>query len=117
MQTIFFITAGLINTAINFAVYSLCIIMFSMDYRAAALLGLLVSIASGFLQSRHGVFRSGNSTSLFRYLLLWGVLYLFTITIIGWLIQMGIGEILAYLVNVAIMVPISFLAQKYWVFR
>ncbi len=83
----------------------------------ATLLGLLVSIVSGFLQSRHGIFRSGNGSSLARYLLLWGGLYLLTITLIGWLVQLEIGEILAYLLSVLIIVPISFLAQKYWVFR
>ena len=116
-QTLLFIGAGLINTAINFGVYSLCILVVQMDYRLAAFLGLAVSIASGFLQSRHGVFRSGNSASLWRYLALWAALYGMTIIVVGWLIQMGLGEIPAYLINVFISIPISFVAQKFWVFK
>jgi len=116
-ETILFLIAGIINTAVSFAIYSICIIYFDLDYRIAAFFSLLSGITTGFLQSRFGVFQSKNSTSLLRYLILWAALYFLSIWLIGLLMEFESSEIRAYLITILFSVPLSFFAQKYWVFR
>ena len=73
--------------------------------------------SAGFLQSRHGVFRKGSKDSLARYLVLWTALYFVSIWLIGLFIAAGFSEIEAYVIAIPLTVPLSFLAQKYWVFE
>lgn len=116
-QKTLFLIAGLINTLIGFVTYSICILGLGMTYQLATLAGLVLAVIAGFLQSRHGVFRKGSKDSLARYLVLWTALYFVSIWLIGLFIAAGFSEIEAYVIAIPLTVPLSFLAQKYWVFE
>lgn len=116
-QTVLFLIAGIINTILSFAAFSFCVIYLDLDYRLAALASLLVGMSAGFLQSRYGVFRSKNSTSLVRYFAVLTVLYFISIWALGLLIGVGVSKIQAYLITIILLVPFSFLIQKFWVFK
>lgn len=116
-QFLLYVVAGLINTGLGLAAYSICVLVFDLDYRIASFITMLVGVTAGFFQSRHTVFGTGATGCGLRYIALFGLMYLVSIAGIGVLLDLGLNEIEAYALLIPVVLPLSFLVQKYWVFR
>jgi putative flippase GtrA len=111
--------AGLINTLVGFLVYSAAILFTPAEYWLANLFAAIAGVICGFILARIFVFK-GSNTSIFRsgprYLITIAIQYVVSTIIIGILVHFGVAEIVAYLIALPIIIGLSYILQKNWVF-
>ena len=115
-QIIRFIFVGAINTGFSYFVYA-AFLFFGLGYQLANLLALLIGILFSFKTQSHFVFDNPDNRLLGRFVLSWAVIYLCTISIIGQIIAFGFDPYAAGALSLPSSVALSYLAQKYFVFR
>lgn len=107
---------GAANTAFGYAVYAFCLYL-GWPYQVASLLTVLANISLGFLGQGRIVFKEGGPGRIVRYVVVWvGLLLLFNL-VVKVTTQAGYSAYVGGLVAFPIIIPLSFLAQKYYVFR
>jgi len=110
-----FIATGTTTTLISFSVYVFCILM-GLHYFIASLSSLVVGILIGYFLNKNIVFSSENNSFL-RYLFLWSGLFTINVSLIYSLTNnFSIGDIEAGFIALILIVPVSYLLQKYFVF-
>lgn len=115
-QLFSFLIVGLANTAFSYALYAFFLSL-GTDYKLANLVALVISIVTGFKLQGTYVFANKSNRLIFRYIALWIVLYWLNITLIGLLQDHGFNSYLAGAIALAPIVGLSFVLQKYVVFR
>ena len=111
-----YVLTGLVNTAFSYGVY--CAALFvGATYPVAALIGLIAGIFFSFLTMGRIVFRKSLQGRFARFVGLWAVLYLAHIGLIRVLIGVGFDAYLSGLIASGPVVGLSFVFQRYWVFR
>ncbi|HQX05223.1 MAG TPA: GtrA family protein [Zoogloea sp.] len=116
MQFIRFGLIGAVNTSISYGIYALLLYM-GLNYALANLGSLILGIGVSFFSQGRFVFGNASIDRLPRFILLWGSLYLVNIGLIALFMRFGIN---AYLGGALALVPItllSFVCQRYLVFR
>ena len=114
-----YILAGLLNTFIAFAVYYASVRWLQAPAWLGNLAGIIASIFSGFLFSKHFVFNHAARTSykvVLKYVVTYAAQYVVGTTVIYIFLRFGLSAIEAYIVAVPCMVAVSFILQRYWVF-
>ena len=115
-QLIRFGLVGLVNTALSYAIYALLLAL-GLPFRLAYLGALVLGIAISFISQGRLVFGEGSAARLPRFVALWAALYFVNTAVIGWIMAAGFD---AYAAGALALVPItaiSFVAQRYLVFR
>lgn len=116
IQILRFVVIGVVNTAFSYGVYSLFLFLGS-NYAIANFLALLSGILFSFKTQGHLVFRNPNNRLIGRFVLGWSFIYLATITLIGWLVAYGLDAYTAGALALPFSTLLSYLTQKYLVFR
>ena len=111
-----FLIVGLFNTVLSFGIYILCL-YFGMNHWGANLFALLFGVVIGFRSNGVLVFRNYKTSLWLRFLLSWVVIYVLVSSIIGFIIDEGIDSALAGVYALPFSAALSFLMQKYFVFR
>lgn len=114
-----YVLAGLFNTFVAFVVYYASVRWLLAPAWLGNLAGIVASILSGFLLSKHFVFNHAARTSyqiVLKYVVTYGAQYVVGTSVIYVFMQFGLSAIEAYIVAVPCMVAVSFLLQRYWVF-
>ena len=111
-----YLIVGLANTALSYALYAFFLSL-GAEYRLANLAALVISIFTGFKLQGTYVFGNGSNRLIFRYIALWAMLYWSNITLIGLLKERGFNSYLAGAIALVPIVALSFVLQKYVVFR
>lgn len=115
-ELVLFGLVGLANTAFGYGLYAFCLYL-GWPYQVATALSMLGSICVGFLGQGRLVFGNFESRRIVRYVVMWvGLLLLFNLIVKG-TIYAGYSAYLGGLVALPIIIPVSFLAQKFYVFR
>tara|TARA_R110000803_G_scaffold30952_1_gene69422 strand:- start:2095 stop:2472 length:378 start_codon:yes stop_codon:yes gene_type:complete len=114
-----YVLAGLFNTFVAFVVYYVSVRWLLAPAWLGNLAGIIASIFSGFLLSKHFVFSHAARTSyqiVFKYLLTYAAQYVVGTGVIYAIMQFGLTAVEAYIVAMPCMVAVSFFLQRYWVF-
>ena len=111
-----FVVVGVLNTSFSYMIYS--IFVFSgLGYQLANLLSLLVGILFSFKTQGRFVFNNRSNGLFGRFVLSWIFIYLCSIGIIGLIMRFGFDAYAAGALALPFNVGLSFVAQKYFVFR
>jgi putative flippase GtrA len=111
-----FVSVGLLNTCFSYLIYA-GLLFVGLSYILANLLASVMGILFSFKTQGHLVFRNSDNRLLSRFVLSWVVIYLGSITLIGGMIALGLDSYSAGAVVVPIIAMVSYLTQKYFVFR
>ena len=111
-----YVIVGTLNTAASFGAY--CLLIYAgMSYPVASLAALVFGIAVSFVTLGRYVFVKQLSGRMPKFLLVWTVLYFVNIGMIGLIISLGANAYLAGLIAAVPTIGLSFLFQRFYVFR
>ena len=101
-----FILVGGMNTLVGYLVFSLFLYL-NFHYTVASFLALVFGIIFNFKTHGRLVFGSRDNTLIFRYIIMWGILYLVAISCLAGFEWIGVN---LYLANALLIMPLSVLA-------
>jgi putative flippase GtrA len=120
LQFLKFGVVGVSNTLITLAVYTLLVKVFGVWYIAASAIGFAVGAVNGFLLNRRWTF-SGHVGDMFtplRWLVVQGSGLLLNVALVYLFVsQAGLDKLLGQACATAIVVVLTFLANRSWTFR
>lgn len=115
-ELVLFGLVGIANTAFGYGLYAFCLYL-GWPYQVATVASMLGSIGVGFFGQGRLVFRNIESRRIGRYVVMWvGLLLLFNL-VVRVTTYAGYSAYVGGLVALPIIIPLSFLAQKFYVFR
>lgn len=115
-QLIRFGLVGGLNTGFSYGVYALGLFV-GLSFYLASLLALILGIMVSFFTQGRLVFQAQLEGRFVRFVAIWAVLYLVNIALIWVLAKTGMSYYLAGLVAFVPIVALSFLLQKFVVFK
>lgn len=116
LQIVRFIVVGTVNTMFSYLIYA-AVIFAGFGYQLANLIALMLGILFSFKTQGNLVFYNSDNRLLGRFVLSWAVIYICTITLIGRIVALGFDAYSAGALALPFSVVLSYLAQKYFVFR
>lgn len=116
VQGIRFVFVGLLNTAFSYLIYA-AFLFVGLGYQLANFISLVAGILFSFKTQGRLVFHNPDNRLLGRFVLSWLLIYLCVIALIGQLIAFGIDAYSAGALSLPLSVALSYLTQKYFVFR
>lgn len=115
-QPLRFLVVGVINTSFSYGIYA-GMLLLGFGYAIANLTALLLGILFSFKTQGHLVFDNPSNNLIGRFILAWAFIYFATITLIGSLMHQGFNAYIAGVLALPFSTVLSFLAQKFFVFR
>jgi len=115
-QAIRFVLVGVLNTTFSYLIYA-ALLFFGLGYQLANLLAVIVGILFSFKTQGRLVFHNNDNRLLGRFVLCWALIYICVIFLIGRIIALGFDAYLAGALALPFSVALSYLGQKYFVFR
>lgn len=116
LKLVRFVIIGTLNTGFSYLIYA-ALLYAGLGYQLANLLALVVGILFSFKTQGRFVFDNPDNHLLGRFVISWALIYLCTITLIGWIIALGFDAYSAGALALPFSVVLSYLTQKYFVFR
>ncbi len=121
LQLVRFALVGASGYVVNLAVFAAAVHLAGIDYRVAAVLAFLVSVANNFWWNRHWTFDARGGHAGFqaaRFFTVSVLAFLFSYLMLLLLVEAaGVREVLAQAIAIVTATPLSFLGQKLWSFR
>lgn len=121
LQFVRFGVVGASGYVVNLAVFALAVHSLAIQYRLAAVLAFLVSVANNFWWNRHWTFGARDGHAGFqaaRFFLVSAIAFLFSLLALVLLVEWaGLPKVLAQALAIVAATPLSFLGQKLWSFR
>ena len=115
-QIVRFVLSGVVNTATNFGMYS-ALVFAGVQYALANLIALIASLLLSFKTQSAYVFRTSGRGRFGRFLAVWAFIYVANTAAIKALLEAGLNEYLAGAVAIAPTVLLSYVAQRFIVYR
>ena len=115
-QMLRFILVGVLNTGFSYSIYALCVYL-GLRYQVANLVSLVIGILFSFKTQGLLVFGNSSNRLLGRFIISWTVIYLCVIGLIGRLLALGIDPYTAGALSLPVSVALSYVGQKFFVFR
>ena len=107
---------GVANTTFSYAIYA-WLIYVGVAYALANLLALVLGIGFSFFMQGRFVFGNRGARQFGKFVLVWGVIYIVMIFFIGIFKSFGFSSYVAGALVLPISTVLSFIAQKFFVFR
>lgn len=131
IQFVKFGIVGLSNTAINYLIYTVFLLLLrkfevgGMDYLIAQIIAFVLSVLWSFFWNNKYVFtvKEGQQRNWLRALIKTYISYSFTglflnsILLVLWVQVFHISEFIAPIINLLVSVPLNFLINKFWAFQ
>ncbi len=123
LQLIRFASVGVSGYVVNLAAFALCVHVLNIDYKVAAVLAYVVSVANNFWWNRHWTFSDTKREThpvhqglkFFAVsLVTFGFSYVILISLVD---GAGLAKVVAQAISIAAGTPVNFLGQKLWSFR
>lgn len=111
-----FIAVGVFNTLFGYSLYAMFIYL-GLNYSLALLLATVLGVLFNFQTIGRFVFQSKNGRLIFRFVGVYALIFLINLALIKLMVNSGLS---AYLAGGAALVPttiLSFLLNKYFVFK
>jgi len=116
IRAIRFLVVGVLNTSFSYLIYA-GFLYIGLGYQLANFLSLVVGILFSFKTQGRLVFNNPDNRLLGRFVLSWLVIYVCVIVFIGRIIALGLDAYTAGALSLPLSVGLSYLTQKYFVFR
>lgn len=121
LQLVRFALVGASGYVVNLAVFAAAVHLLDIDYKIAAVLAFLVSVANNFWWNRHWTFDARGGHAGFQAARFFAVslaAFLFSYVVLVLLVEVaGLAEVLSQALAIVTATPLSFLGQKLWSFR
>ena len=121
VQLMRFAAVGASGYVVNLIVFAAAVHLLGIDYRIAAVLAFLVSVANNFWWNRHWTFDARDGHAGFqaaRFFAVSVVAFLFSYGVLVLLVEdANLPKVLAQAVAIVTATPLSFVGQKLWSFR
>jgi len=121
LQLVRFGAVGASGYVVNLAVFTTTVHLLGIDYKVAAVLAFLISVANNFWWNRHWTFDARGGHAGFqavRFLTVSVVAFLFSYAVLVALVEAaGLAKVLAQAIAIVTATPLSFVGQKLWSFR
>ena len=121
IQLVRFGAVGATGYAVNLGVFAFCVHVLGIDYRVAAVVAFVVSVANNFWWNRHWTFGAKRDHPMAQgarffavSLLAFGFTYLVLVVLVS---GFGLSKVLAQAIAIAAGTPLNFVGQKLWSFR
>jgi len=111
-----FVLVGILNTGFSYLIYAVMLFV-GMEYQLANLIAMLTGILFSFKTQGRFVFFNTDNRLLGKFVISWIAIYLGNISLIGWLISFGLDAYGAGAMALPFSVVLSYLTQRYFVFR
>ena len=111
-----FVLVGVINTAFSYSIYA-GLLFVGFHYAFANFVALLLGIIFSFRMQGRFVFGNTDISLAGRFLLGWGLIYVGTVLVIGWMIGLGLDAYSAGALALPFTTVLSYFVQKNFVFR
>jgi len=115
-----FCAVGATGYVVNLAVYTMLLRGFDLHYLLAATGSFLVAVTNNYLLNRAWTFRNDRGHLAYqglRFLVVSTVALLANLAVLHFLIQAGVGKILAQAIAIVLVTPLNFVGNKLWSFR
>jgi len=106
---------GVINTVFGYCTYAFLVIL-GIDYRVALTLSTTAAVLFNYFTNGRFVFRNSGKKVLLKFILLNVITYLFNQVFLISLVSLGMGKLAAQALIVPVVIIITFLINKKWVF-
>jgi len=121
LQLVRFALVGASGYVVNLAVFAASVHLLGIDYKIAAVLAFLVSVANNFWWNRHWTFDAGGGHAGFqaaRFFAVSVVAFLFGYLVLVVLVEDAhLKKVIAQAIAIVAATPLNFLGQKLWSFR
>ena len=111
-----FLVVGGIGTLFSYGVYAF-LLFCGLNYALANLVALIAGILFSFKAQGRFVFLSGDNSLIWRFALCWGLIYAANVAFLRQAIHMGMDRYVAGAVAIPPIAVLSFVVQRYVVFR
>lgn len=111
-----FVLVGILNTSFSYLIYA-TLLFVGLGYQLANFLALIMGILFSFKTQGRFVFNNPDNRLLGRYVVSWVLIYFCVVILIGEIIDLGFDAYSAGALALPFSVVLSYLAQKYFVFR
>ena len=121
-QFYFFVVNGIVATTVHYVVFISNLFIFEISsYGVSNLIASIFGIIPSFLGNRYFVFKSGDK-KIINQIAKFGIVYLIVVALNGlmlyiWSDRLGLNYHLGFALAVAIQVPLSYLGNKFIVFK
>lgn len=116
LHAVRFLVVGMLNTAFSYAIYA-GFLFVGLSYQLANLIAVVIGILFSFKTQGYLVFKNSDNRLFGRFLISWVLIYLCTIALIGRIMTLGFDAYLAGALALPFSVTLSYLTQRYFVFR
>jgi dolichol-phosphate mannosyltransferase len=121
LQLVRFATVGATGYAVNLIVFAICVHALKIDYKLAAVVAFVISVANNFWWNRHWTFRTKSKHPIeqgAKFFAVSLVTFGFTYVVLVSLVDgAGMAKLVAQAIAIAAGTPLSFVGQKLWSFR
>ena len=121
LQLVRFATVGATGYAVNLIVFAICVHVLKIDYKLAAVVAFVMSVANNFWWNRHWTFRTKSKHPIeqgAKFFAVSLVTFGFTYVVLVSLVDgAGMPKLVAQAIAIAAGTPLSFVGQKLWSFR
>ena len=111
---------GASGYAVNLAVYVALLRGAGLHYLPAAACSFLVAVSNNYLWNRLWTFRADRGhvgAQGVRFLVVSTAALLANLVVLHFLIELGLGKIVAQAIAIVLVTPINFVGNKLWTFR
>jgi len=115
-EVIRFLFIGGLNTLFGYSAYFLLIYL-GIDYKWSILLATILGALFNFFTTGRMVFKSFDNRLIYRFLILYGLIYCINVFIVRELRQHEINDYLAQAIALPLLVVVSYLLNKKLVFH
>jgi putative flippase GtrA len=120
IQLFKFLCVGGTGYALNLAVFTLLVTVFSVHHIVAATIAFIVAVLNNFWMNRHWTFGAGDGHAGFqaaRFFVVSVTAFLFSLGVLELLVSVfGAPKVLAQAISLAAATPLNFLGNKMWSF-
>jgi putative flippase GtrA len=122
MQLGRFVAVGASGYVVNLAVFAACVHLLAVNYKLAAVISFVVSVANNFWWNRHWTFMSSKAAAHpvsqgLRFfavsLVTFGFSYMILVSLVD---GAGMAKVVAQALSIVAATPLSFIGQKLWSF-
>ena len=111
---------GASGYVVNLVVYTTLLRVAHLHYLVAATCSFVVAASWNYLWNRTWTFRAQRGHFGYqgmRFFVVSGLVYFANLGVLGLLVTLGVGKIIAQAIAIVVVTPLNFLGNKLWSFR
>lgn len=119
LQLVRFSVVGASGYVVNLLAFALQVEVLGLHHIPAAIIAFLIAVTNNFLWNRYWTFRAGDGHAGFqaaRFLVVSIIGLVVNLVVLEALVSVGLPEIAAQAVAVAVAMPVNFVGNKIWTF-